>query len=100
MSEDNGCGYGGLLDKFYETTSPEHYRVTHENTLQAKVNYPKMTARAPLRKELGTNLDYDTQGYKTLRLGDGRRPVMEMSRSERKLVFGRQVISSSRGCFR
>lgn len=29
MSEDNGCGYGGFLDKFYETTSPEHYRATH-----------------------------------------------------------------------
>lgn len=81
MSEDNGCGYGGFLDKFYETTSPEHYRATHQNTLLNNVNYRKMTGRPAIEKKMGTNLDYKTQKLKTLKLGDGKRPLMELSRS-------------------
>lgn len=100
MSEDNGCGYGGMLDKFYETTSPERYRALHSNTSQKNVDYKRMTPRPPLEKKLGTNLEYATQNYKTLCLGDGRRPVMAMSESKRSLVFNRQVINAGRGCYR
>lgn len=100
MSEDNGCGYGGMLDRFYETVSPHHYRSSFHNNLHKKVDYKTMNPRPPLEKKLGTNLEYATQNYKTLALGDGRRPVMAMSESKRSLVFNRQVISPERGCYR
>lgn len=40
-----------------------------------------MTGRPAIEKKMGTNLDYKTQKLKTLKLGDGKRPLMELSRS-------------------
>lgn len=100
MSEDNGCGHGGMLDKFYQSANPRIYELTHQWTTKDVVNYKKMTAHPVLMKKLGTDLNYDTQMINTLSAGDKKRPTFQLSQTERKLVFSRQVISPKRGCFR
>ena len=60
MTEDNGCGNGGMLDKYYEIGSPQKYNVNHPKLARDNVNYTLMTARPDLPKKLGTNLQYKT----------------------------------------
>jgi hypothetical protein len=100
MLDDNGCGNGGLHPQYYDIASPEKYEATHERTSRDGVNYRTMTARPDLPKKLGTNLFYRVDEVATMGVGDGKKPVLEMSHSARKLVFSRQVISPKRGCFR
>ena len=50
--EDNGCGNGGMLDKYYEITSPQKYNVNHPKLAKDNVNYTLMTARPAHPKSL------------------------------------------------
>jgi hypothetical protein len=100
MLDDNGCGNGGLHPQYYEVTSPEKYNVNHERIAKDIVNYRIMTSRPDYPKKLGTNLFYKVEEVGTMGVGNGKRPVLTLSQSARKLVFTRQVISPSRGCFR
>jgi len=59
-----------------------------------------MTGKRGVARKEGTHLDYDTQEVKVLGKGDGKRPLMERSRSKRELVFSRQVIDPKRACYR
>jgi hypothetical protein len=74
--------------------------VNHERIAKDNINYRTMTARPDYPKKLGTNLSYKVEEAKTMGVGDGKRPVLTLSNSARKLVFSRQVISPTRGCFR
>ena len=56
MLESNGCGNGGLLDKFYDSANPRAYALTHSRVTKDVVNYKKMTTHPILMKKLGINL--------------------------------------------
>lgn len=96
--EDNNCGWGGMLDKFYDVDNPNTYQLTHEKVPDT-VDYYAMTARPGLPKRLGTHLIYkvneDGMGN-----GNNKRPILSLVQSEKKLIFSRQVISPTRGCYR
>jgi len=80
MSEDNGCGFGGLLDKIYDT-SPLSLEMTREKVVKDVVNYRVMTNHPALTKKLGTNLDYEVQKVRTLGLGNQKKPVLELCKT-------------------
>ncbi len=100
MMDDNGCGNGGLHPQYYDITSPERYDVNHERIAKDNVNYRTMTARPDHPKKLGTNLFYKVDDVNTMGIGNNKRPILTLSHSPRNLIFSRQVISPSRGCFR
>ena len=75
MSEDNGCGYGGLLDKIYETT-PQAYETTREKVIKDVVDYKTMTIHPALFKKIGTGLDYEVQKINTMGIGNEKKPIL------------------------
>lgn len=97
MLEDNGCGYGGMLDKFY---APGTYDLNHFRITKDLVDYRVMTARLELPMKLGTNLTYKTEDDLTMGVGNTKKPIMQLTHSPRRLIFSRQVISPTRGCNR
>ena len=89
-----------MLDKFHDYHVDSKLELNHER-LDSKVpDYELMTSRPELPTKPGTNLDYAVQSARTMGVGDTKRPVMEMSKVERRTVFPRQVISPRRGCYR
>ena len=97
--EDNGTGNGGMLDKYYDIT--QAYVKQSEHSIGNGINHQVMTGKPGLPKKEGTHLDYpSTSDFKTIRKGDKKRPLMEISQSKKELVFKRQVIDPKRGCFR
>lgn len=96
--EDNGAGNGGQLDHFYDTV--KSYVNNREHGLGNVYKHSKMTGKPGILKKQGTHLDYDTQEFKVLGRGDGKKPLMERSRSKRELVYKRQVIDPKRACYR
>lgn len=80
MFEDNGCGYGGSLDKMYDTTS-QAFEMVREKVIKDVVDYKTMTNHPGLTKKLGTNLDYDIHNIHTMGMGNSKKPCLGMSKS-------------------
>ena len=96
VMDSNGCGNGGLLDKFYETVniSTVTKRTTFEN-----VDFRIMTARPDIQRQ-SLDKDYRVDKLNTLSNLNDKTGVMRLSRSERRLVFGKEIEKGSRGSWR